>query len=90
MPNTLQNIDPKRNPYTSIGGALFIIIGAFMYGVKYIAPAFIVLKQDIPYEWWTPIIPIIVGVILIFINDDYFARFFSRIDKIAGKKTDTE
>lgn len=87
---TLENIDPKRNPVTTILGGLFIAISACMYVVKYLVPAFVVLKQDIPYEWYVPIIPLVIGLVLVFINDDYFAKIFSRADKVIGKKTDTE
>lgn len=90
MPNTLENINPKRNPVTTILGGIFVMISAVMYIVKYIVPAFVILKQEIPYEWWVPVLPLLIGVILIFINDQYFERIFNRADKIAGKKTDTE
>lgn len=90
MPNTFQNINPKRNPVTTLLGGIFIIISAGMYVVKYLVPAFVVLKQDIPYEWYGPIVPLVIGLVLVFMNDEYFARIFNRADKVVGKKTDTE
>lgn len=84
------NLDPKRNPFTTILGSIFIIVSIFMYLVKYVVPAFFLLKQEIPFEWYTPILPLLIGVVLIFINDEYFARIFNRADKVVGKKTDTE
>jgi UDP-N-acetylmuramyl pentapeptide phosphotransferase/UDP-N-acetylglucosamine-1-phosphate transferase len=83
------NINPKHNPVTTLLGGLFIIISAAMYVVKYIVPAFLILKQDIPYDWWLPLIPLIIGLVLVFMTDEYFAKIFNRVDKIAGKKTDT-
>ena len=90
MPNTIDNINPKKNPITSILGGVFIIISAVMFVVKYIVPAFVVLKQEIPYEWYGPIIPLAIGILLVFIDDNYFARIFNRADKVTAKKTDTE
>lgn len=90
MGNIIANANPKRNPITSILGSFFIIISGAMYTVKYMVPAFFVLKQEIPFEWYTPILPLLIGVILLFINDEYFARIFNRADKVAAKKTDTE
>lgn len=90
MANIVENINPKRNPVTSLLGGLFILISAGMYFVKYIVPAFVVLKQEINFEWYIPIIPLGLGILLAFINDDYFARIFNRADKVAAKKTDTE
>lgn len=90
MADIMQNVNPKRNPVTTILGALFMLVSLLMYGVKYIMPVFVVFKQDVPYEWWTPIIPLLIGVVLAFINDEYFARIFNRADKVVSKKTDTE
>jgi UDP-N-acetylmuramyl pentapeptide phosphotransferase/UDP-N-acetylglucosamine-1-phosphate transferase len=89
MADIATNMNPKHNPVTTLLGGVFILISAAMYIVKYIIPAFVVLKQDIPYDWWIPIIPLVIGLVLVFMNDDYFAKIFNRADKIAGKKTDT-
>ncbi len=86
----IENVNIKRNPVTSIIGGVFLLITALMYVVKYIVPAFVVLKQEIPYEWYGPLVPLLIGILLIFINDEYFARIFSRVDKVAAKKTDTQ
>jgi UDP-N-acetylmuramyl pentapeptide phosphotransferase/UDP-N-acetylglucosamine-1-phosphate transferase len=86
----ISNADPKRNPVTSLLGGVFIVISSLMYIVKYIVPAFVVLKQEIPFEWYVPLIPLAIGILLVFINDDYFAKIFNRADKVAAKKTDTE
>lgn len=90
MASIIDNADPKHNPVTTIMGGVFILISGGMYIVKYIVPAFVVLKQEIPYDWYIPIIPILIGILLVFINDNYFAKIFSRADKVAAKKTDTE
>lgn len=86
----IQNADPKRNPWTSSVGLVFLTISAVMYVMKYIMPAFIEFKQELPYEWYTPLFPLGIGILLIFINDTYFAKIFNRVDKVAAKKTDTE
>lgn len=90
MANLIENVDPKRNPITSYLGGVFILISAFMYLIKYVVPAFFVLKTEIVYDWHTPLWPLGVGVVLVFLNDSYFARIFNRADKIVGKKSDTE
>jgi len=89
MGNLIENANPKKNPMTSWPGVLFIFISAVMFVVKYIMPVFIILKQEVPYDWWAPTVPLAIGILLVFINDDYFSRIFNRADKIAGKKTDT-
>jgi len=89
MANLIENVNPKKNPLTSWPGVLFIFISAAMFVVKYLVPAFVVLKQEVPYAWWGPLVPLGIGILLIFINDEYFAKIFNRADKIAGKKTDT-
>lgn len=90
MGNIIANANPKRNPVTTFLGSLFVMVSLGMYAVKYMVPAFFILKQEIPFEWYTPILPLLIGVVLLFINDDYFARIFNRADKVVGKKTDTE
>lgn len=90
MANISENINPNKNPITTILGGLFITISAVMYSVKYIVPAFFVLKSEIPFEWYSALLPLAIGIVLIFINDKYFERMFSRADKIVSKKTDTE
>lgn len=88
--SVIDNANPKRNPVTTLLGSLFVIVSLGMYVVKYWVPAFFQLKQEIPFEWYTPILPLLIGIILLFINDEYFARIFNRADKVVGKKTDTE
>ncbi len=90
MPNALDNMNPKRNPVTSILGGVFITISAVMLCIQYIVPAFFVLKQEIPFTWYAPFIPLAIGILLVFINDDYFARIFNRADRITAKRTETE
>lgn len=90
MPNLITNANPQKNPITTLLGGVFILISAGMYIVKYIIPAFVILKQEIPYEWYVPMMPLLLGILLVFINDEYFSRIFNRADKVAAKKTDTE
>lgn len=84
------NANIKTNPLTTIPGILFIFIAAFMYCLKYILPAFMTLKKEIPYEWYTPLWPIGLGLLLINMNDEYFKRIFNRSEKIVEKVSHTE
>lgn len=90
MGNLTENINPKRNPVTTFLGGVFIAISAGMFIIKYLVPAFVVLKQEIPFEWYGPIIPLAIGILLVFINDDYFARIFNRADSVVAKRTETD
>jgi hypothetical protein len=85
----IENMNPKKNPVTNILGGVFIIISAMIYAIKYIVPAFFVLKAEIPFEWYAALIPLGIGILLIFINDKYFDRIFNRAEKIVTKKTET-
>lgn len=84
MDTLIKNTNPKHNPFTTIFAVLFFTI-AFML---FVIPYFIETKQ--PVMWWTPLLPAGVGLIFLFMNDDYFNRLFNRADKVVGKKTDTE
>lgn len=86
----INNANPRTNPATTVMGVVFITISAVMYVMKYVLPAFMEFKQELPYEWYTPLLPLVVGIILMFINDSYFNRIFNRAEKIVSKKTDTE
>lgn len=86
----IENANPKHNPVTTGLGVCFILISVVMYLIKFILPAFVVLKQDIPYEWYAPLIPLGLGLLLIYMNDEYFARIFNRSEKIASKVSGTE
>ena len=85
-----ENANPKRNPVTTLLGGVFMSISATMYCIKYILPAFFELKSEVPYEWHTPIWPLLLGLILLFMNEKYFDRIFNRAEKIVSKKTETE
>lgn len=88
--NIIENTNPKKNPVTTVLGAVFMGISAMMYLIKYVLPAFIHLKNEMPYEWHTPLWPLGLGLFLLFMNDSYFARIFNRTEKIVSKKTDTD
>lgn len=90
MSDLITNANPKHNPVTSILGGVFILISGAMYIIKYIMPVFIVFKQELPYEWYTPLCPLGLGLLLIFINDEYFMRIFNRGEKIVSKVSGTD
>lgn len=85
-----RNYNPKHNPFTTVGGILFLIMSLIMGSIQWILPAFIVLKKDMDYPWYGPFIPLVISLLLIFMNDEYFARLFNRGDNIIAKKTDTD
>lgn len=84
MADLVQNASPKHNPFTTIFGVILLTISAFLF----VGPYFLTLKE--PIAWWTPIIPLGLGLLLLFMNDDLFAKLFNRADKIAAKKTGTD
>jgi hypothetical protein len=86
----LDNANPRKNPVTTLLGAVFMSISATMYCIKYVIPAFFHLKSELPYEWYTPLFPLFIGLFLLFMNEEYFDRIFNRAEKIVNKKTDTE
>ncbi len=86
----LENTDPKTNPKTTIPGIAFTLISVLMYCIKYVLPAFITLKEEIPYTWWEPLAPLGLGLLMLFMNDKIFERIFNRADKVVSKVTHTE
>lgn len=86
----LENANPKKNPVTTLLGAVFMTISATMYCIKYILPAFIHLKAEVPYEWHTPLFPLGLGLLLLFMNEKYFDRLFNKGESYLGKKTGSE
>jgi hypothetical protein len=90
MSNIIENVNPKKNPVTSIGAILFLLVSVAMSVVKYLVPAFVVLKQDIPYPGYYILIGVGVAILLAFLDDKYFARLFGRFDKVMAKRTETE
>jgi hypothetical protein len=73
----MENSNPNHNPYTTIPGLVLLLITATMLIVKYILPAFMVLKQPIEYPWYMPISIGLGGLVLVYMNDSYFADIFS-------------
>jgi len=84
-----ENINPKKNPVTSITGGVFIILGAVMYTVKYLFPLFVVLKQEVHYSDWIPGVMIFIGLTLTFMNDTLFSTIFGAFLNVFKKKTGT-
>lgn len=87
MPTLSENISPKKNPVTFVLGIAVLGIGIFMMYLKYIAPSFHNLKQEPKYEGWQVLIVLLVGLILFFMNDNYFSRIFGVVYSYASKKT---
>lgn len=89
MQQLIDNANPKKNPVTSFFGGIFLSVSVTMFCVKYIVPVFVVTKAEVPYEWYVPVVPLIIGLALIFMNESYWERIFNRTEKIIEKKTDT-
>jgi hypothetical protein len=85
----MENSNPKHNPYTTIPGLVLLLITASMLVVKYILPAFMVLKQPIEYPWYMPVTIGGGGLLLVYMTDDYFAQMFSVGKNYVSKKTTT-
>lgn len=89
MSTLAENINPKKNPVTSFFGILFLTISLVMVCLKYIVPSFVVLKQEAPFEGWHILVVVFLGLLLFFMNDNYFGRIFNRVDKISARRTET-
>lgn len=86
----IENTNPKKNPVTTITGAVFIVLGAAMYTVKYLFPLFVTLKQEVHYDDWIPGIMIFIGLLLTFMTDSLFEKIFSAFLAVFKKKTNIE
>lgn len=84
------NSNPKKNPWTTVTGTMFIILAFVMYIVKYLVPLFITLKQTVDYADYIPAIVIFIGLVLVFMSDSLFERIFSAVLSVFKKKTNTE
>jgi len=90
MSQLTQNLNPKKNPVTTITGAVFIVLGAVMYTVKYLFPLFVTLKQEVHYSDWIPGVMIFIGLTLTFMSDTLFDKIFSAFLAVFKKKTDIQ
>jgi hypothetical protein len=86
----MENLSPQKNPYTTLPGVTLMFVGIVMFLIQYVLPAFIVLKKEMDYPWFGPFLPMGIGLLLVFMNDQYFARLYRSVEKIIAKKTDTE
>jgi len=86
----IDNMNPKKNPVTTITGGIFIVLGAVMYTVKYLFPLFVTLKQEVHYSDWIPGVMIFIGLVLTFMNDALFDKIFVAVLAVFKKKTDTQ
>jgi hypothetical protein len=86
----IDNSNPKKNPMTTYPGILFVILSFVMYSVKYLAPLFITLKQEVQYSDWIPGIMLFIGLVLFFMTDELFRQIFGAFLAVFKKKTDTQ
>jgi RsiW-degrading membrane proteinase PrsW (M82 family) len=71
---------------TTVLGFIFILLSVAMIVVKYLLPSFIELRVADPYPGWVILIVILVGLILVYMNEDYFRELFGLGKKVAAKK----
>ncbi len=86
----MENLNPTKNPKTTIPGYIIIGIASIMLCIKYVLPAFVALKQEPAYPEWVPFAIMAIGVVFLFLTDEIFLRIFNRSEKIVAKRTDTE
>lgn len=80
----MENLNPTKNPITTIPGLLFIILGFLMYAL----PMFFDLKKDFSEMWYAPLLVIGVGTLLIFSPDSIVRGANKAIDKVSGDKSE--
>jgi hypothetical protein len=85
-----ENINPQKNPWTTVPGILFIILSFIMATIKYILPLFFTLKQDVAYGYVEMMIIGFIGLIMLFMSDELFKQIFSAVLNVFKKKTDTQ
>ena len=85
-----ENSNPKKNPMTTYPGIMFIILSIVMYTVKYLAPLFFTLKQEVNYSDWIPGVMLFIGLLLCYMSDEYFKQIFGAFLNVFKKKTDTQ
>ncbi len=73
----MENANPKKNPITTVTGALFIVISLLMYAL----PMVMTVHKDFTDRWYIPLIPVAIGVLLIFSPDSIVTGANKTIDK---------
>ncbi len=73
----MENLNPKKNPITTIPGLCFIMLGLLMYAL----PIFVEVKKDFTEIWWIPLLVITIGTVLIFSPDTIVRGANKAIDK---------
>ena len=86
----IDNTNPKKNPWTTVTGTLFIVLALVMYVVKYLVPLFITLKEPVSYADYIPAVVIFIGLVLLFMSDTLFDKIFNAVLAVFKKKTDTQ
>jgi hypothetical protein len=89
MSTLVENSNPKKNPMTTWPGILFVVLSFVMYSVKYLAPLFFTLKQEVHYSDWIPGVMLFIGLVLLFMTDDLFKQIFGAVLAVFKKKTGT-
>lgn len=65
------------------------LVAISMFGISifiYIAPYIIKEANEIEKDWYVPVIPIIIGIVLLFMSDDTFKKLLNIGEKYIDKK----
>lgn len=73
-----KNIDPKKNPYTTILAVIFLTIGIG----SYVMPIFLTVKEDL--KDWVKIMFLVGGIMFLFAPD----TIIDVLKKFIGRKAD--
>lgn len=83
-----ENIDPRKNPITTILGIILVTIGSCSFIAIYIVPTFFEVKTNLLDKWWmyfVPMIPITAGLWALFSPDKWAGRSLDIAEKIISK-----
>jgi hypothetical protein len=78
----MENINPSKNPITTIGGSIAILLALLMYAL----PMFMEVKKDFTEHWYIPLGMLCVGVLLVLSPDSIVRGANKAIDKGIDEK----
>lgn len=84
--NIKNNLDPSKNPYTTIFGVLLIVYSIILYSIS------LLIDTKILIEWYHYSSLFAIGMVLWFIPDDFISALkslLSIITNFAKRKSET-
>lgn len=88
----INNNSTKTQPGTTILGRVIASIGVFMGVLQFIVTPILAIwniKLNMGYPWYAPLIPLLIGLFFMYMNESYFRIIFKRVNKVSGKVTGT-